>query len=108
MKALSLECILTSQCGTSSVGRASACQAEGRRFETGVPHHFQRNILFLLLFFIVSCGGGGSSDSSPNDSNNSNPIVTSISESCEITSWNNKLRRCDLTHDGLQLSLIHI
>ena len=102
MKALSLECILTSQCGTSSVGRASACQAEGRRFETGVPHHFQRNILFLLLFFIVCCGGGGSSDSSPNDSNNSNPIVTSISESCEITSWNNKLRRCDLTHDGLQ------
>ena len=102
MKALSLECILTSQCGTSSVGRASACQAEGRRFETGVPHQFQRNILFLLLFFIVSCGGGGSSDSSPNDSNNSNPIVTSISESCEITSWNNKLRRCDLTHDGLQ------
>ena len=28
------------RCGTSSVGRASACQAEGRRFETGVPHHY--------------------------------------------------------------------
>ena len=32
------------QCGTSSVGRASACQAEGRRFETGVPHQFKHLI----------------------------------------------------------------
>ena len=102
MKALSLECILTSQCGTSSVGRASACQAEGRRFETGVPHHFHNIILFLLLFFIVSCGGGGSSDSSLENSSSSNPTVTSISENCEITTWNNKLQRCDLMHEGLE------
>ena len=38
LKAITEKSILTSQCGTSSVGRASACQAEGRRFETGVPH----------------------------------------------------------------------
>ena len=52
-------------CGTSSVGRASACQAEGRRFETGVPHHFSYlsdsiTIIFIcylltivLIFFIL-------------------------------------------------------
>ena len=39
LKAPYLKVILLLQCGTSSVGRASACQAEGRRFETGVPHH---------------------------------------------------------------------
>ena len=26
--------------GISSVGRASACQAEGRQFEPGIPLHF--------------------------------------------------------------------
>lgn len=26
-------------CGISSVGRASACQAEGRQFESGIPLH---------------------------------------------------------------------
>ena len=53
------------------------------------------------MFMISSCGGGGSSSVNPNDPNPPAPIIDSISEVCEFTSWNNKLRRCDLTHDNL-------
>ena len=49
LKALYLKVILPTQRGTSSVGRASACQAEGRRFETGVPHHFI-NIKKVIIY----------------------------------------------------------
>ena len=49
LKALRLKVILLIlDCGTSSVGRASACQAEGRRFETGVPHQFLKNLFFYM------------------------------------------------------------
>lgn len=47
LKAQNLKVILLNQCGTSSVGRASACQAEGRRFETGVPHHLYINSVYF-------------------------------------------------------------
>ena len=58
-------------------------------------------IFFLLMFMISSCGGGGSSSENPNDPNPPAPVIDSISEVCEFTSWNNKLRRCDLKHDNL-------
>ena len=48
-----LKGILLLQCGTSSVGRASACQAEGRRFETGVPHHLTFYIYFFYTLTLV-------------------------------------------------------
>jgi hypothetical protein len=42
-----LKGILASNSGTSSVGRASGCQSEGRRFEPGVPHH----LFYISIFF---------------------------------------------------------
>jgi hypothetical protein len=40
--------------GISSVGRASACQAEGRQFESGIPLHMRwaRSGLFKKLFYM--------------------------------------------------------
>ena len=58
-------------------------------------------IFCLLLLIISSCGGGCSSSETSNDPNPSPPVIDSISEECEFTFWNNKLRRCDLKHDGL-------
>ena len=52
LKAKLEEVILLIQCGTSSVGRASACQAEGRRFETGVPHHISHCYLHSIYYYL--------------------------------------------------------
>ncbi len=62
-----------------------------------------KNIIHILaiIFFTSSCGSGGSSSENSNDPNPPAPVIDSISEVCEFTSWNNKLRRCDLKHDGL-------
>jgi hypothetical protein len=42
-------------CGRSSVGRASASQAEGRRFEPGRPLWFRGNLVAVVVLYVLCC-----------------------------------------------------